>query len=152
MPETSEHPKWGPILVGTDGSEGAKRAVDYAGALAAQLNAELWIVYVIDGTPANAAQFARAEEAPISDAVEAMARRLIADAAQRASAAEAKKIHTIVRSGDCADEIIVAAREFGATAIFVGRRGIGGRLTQAMMGSVSQKLAGISPVLLVIVP
>ena len=33
--------KWGPILVGTDGSEGAARAVDAAGALAADLKTDL---------------------------------------------------------------------------------------------------------------
>ena len=42
--------KWGPILVGTDGSEGAGRAIDAAGRLAADLGTDLWIVHVVDGT------------------------------------------------------------------------------------------------------
>ena len=56
------------------------------------------------------------------------------------------------RSGTCVGELVAAAREAGAKAIFVGRRGARGRLAQALIGSVSQKLAGISPIMLVIVP
>ena len=152
MAETSERPKWGPILVGTDGSDDANRAVDYAGALTAELKTQLWIIHVTHGTAANAAEYARAEKASIGDATEEIVRRLLSEGARRASAAGAKEIHTMTREGDYAEGIIGAAHEVGATAIFVGRRGIGGRLTQALIGSVSQKLAGISPLLLVIVP
>lgn len=152
MPDTFERPRWGPILVGTDGSEAANRAVDYAGALTAELRTKLWIIHVTHGTAANVAEFARSEEASIGDAAEAIVNRLQSEAAQRASAAGAKEIHMMTREGDCAEEIIGAAHEVGATAIFVGRRGAGGRLARALMGSVSQKLAGISPLLLVIVP
>ena len=38
----------GPILVGTDGSEGAARAVEAAGALAADLDVEVWVANVMD--------------------------------------------------------------------------------------------------------
>jgi nucleotide-binding universal stress UspA family protein len=47
---------------------------------------------------------------------------------------------------------VAAAREIAARAIFVGRRGAGGRLAQALIGSVSQKLAGVTPTMRVIVP
>ena len=54
--------KWGPIVVGTDGSVGAARAVDVASILAADLNADLWIANVMDGTSdSNLAPIARAE-------------------------------------------------------------------------------------------
>lgn len=56
------------------------------------------------------------------------------------------------RSGTCVEELVAAACEAGAKAIFVGRRDARGRLAQALIGSVSQKLAGISPIMLVIVP
>ena len=75
MAETSERPKWGPILVGTDGSDDANRAVDYAGALTAELKTQLWIIHVTHGTAANAAEYARAEKASIGDATEEIVRR-----------------------------------------------------------------------------
>jgi nucleotide-binding universal stress UspA family protein len=162
--ETSETPgdtaaaagrsrEWGPILVGTDGSEGAGRAVDTAGGLAADLDTDLWIANVIDRTSDTAVtRFAHSEETSVGDAAEAMARQIVNEAARRAEARGAKRIHAVLRWGDGAEELIAAAREVGARAILVGRRGAGGRLAQALIGSVSQKLAGISPVNLVIVP
>lgn len=145
--------QWGPILVGTDGSEGAARAVDAAGALAADLSTELWITTVIDRIGETAAaQFAQTEDALIGDVADAVAGRIVRDAATRAEASGATKVHTVLRAGNCAEELIAAAHEVGATAIFVGRRGVGGRVSQALIGSVSQRLAGISPIILVIVP
>ena len=144
--------KWGPIFVATDASEGAFRAVDAAGALAAELNADLWIADVIDGTSdTELTQFAHTEGTSIGDVTNATALRVLDEAVKRAEARGAKKIHTIVRAGDCTEEIIEAARQIGATAIFVGRRG-SGRLKGLLIGSVSQKLACLSPSMLVIVP
>jgi len=151
---TEQHDrKWGPILVGTDGSEGAGRAVDAAAGLAADLGTDLWIAHVIDETSdAAVTQFARAEEASIGDAIEAAAQHILFEAAQKAEVIGARKPHTVLRCGSYAEELVAAAGEVGAKAIFVGRRGAGGRFAQALIGSVSQKLAGISPVNLVIVP
>jgi nucleotide-binding universal stress UspA family protein len=145
--------RWGPILVGTDGSEGGGRAVDAAGSLAADLGTDLWIAHVIDQTSSTAVtQFAHAEEASIGDATEAAARGILIEAARRAERSGARKPHTLLRWGATAEELVAAAGEVGARAIFIGRRGAGGRFAQALMGSVSQKLAGLSPVNLVIVP
>ena len=133
-PSEQHDRQWGPVLVGTNGSKGAGRAVDAAGGLAA-------------GTSnIGVTQFARAEEASIGDAIEAAARHTLFKAARRAEAVGARKPHTVLRCGSCVEELVAAAGEVGAKAIFVGRRGAGGRLAQALIGSVSQKLAGISPV------
>ena len=140
-------------MVGTDGSEGAGRAIDAAGRLAADLGTDLWIVHVVEGTSdTGVTQFARAEETSIGDATEAAAHRILIEAARRAEAGGATKPHTVLRYGSCAEELVAAAGEVDAKAIFVGRRGAGGRLAQALIGSVSQKLAGVAPVDLVIVP
>ena len=145
--------QWGPILVGTDGSDGAARAVDVAGGLAADLDTDLWVAHVIDGTSEAALrQFARADGSAMGDAAEAVAGRILTEAASRAKAGGARRVHTVLRSGSSAEELVAAARKVGAKAILVGRRGAGGRLAEALVGSVSQKLAGISPMNLVIVP
>jgi nucleotide-binding universal stress UspA family protein len=140
-------------LVGTDGSEGARRAVDAAVSLTAELVTELWIVHVIDKASSTAVtRFAQAEQATLGDATEAAARDILIEAARRAESTGEKRPRILLRWGNSADELVAAAGEIGARAIFVGRRGAGGRLAQALIGSVSQKLAGISPVFLVIVP
>ena len=145
--------KWGPILVGTDGSAGAARAVDAAGGLASELNTDLWIVTVMGATDESIlSRAAKAERAVIGDTAKAIANGILDRAVEHAERGRTIRIHTIFRSGDHADEIIAAACELGVAAIFVGRRGAGGRLARALLGSVSQKLAGISPIMLVIVP
>ena len=79
----------------------------------------------------------------MGDVAETMARRVLNDATRRAEAVGARKIDTVLRSGPCAKELIAAAQEVDARAIVVGRREAGGRLSQAVIGSLSQKLAGI---------
>jgi len=145
--------EWGAFLAATDGSDGALRAVDAAATLAAALTADLWILNVVDDKAEPfLSGFAHAEEASIGDAVDAMAHRILLEAATRSKERGATRVHTLLRSGDSADEIVAAARTLGVSCIFVGRRGAGGRLAQALMGSVSQKLAGLSPIMLGIVP
>ena len=74
--------QWGLIVVGTDGSDHAARAIDAAVGLAAELDAELWIVAVIDANLKTAArQFARAEDGSTGDAAEALARGILNKAA-----------------------------------------------------------------------
>jgi nucleotide-binding universal stress UspA family protein len=97
-------------------------------------------------------QFAHAEETALGDVAEAMARRILNEAAKRAEAGGARRVHTVLRAGACAEQLVAPAREGGAKAIFVGRPGTGGCLAQALIGSVSQKLAAIAPINLVIVP
>ena len=151
--ENRRSQRWGPILVGTDGSDGACRAIDAAAGLAADLCIQLLIVYVIDsGSDLATTRYARAEETLIGDVVETAASRILSEATIRARAEGAANVHSTLCSGPTAAALVAAARKAGAGAIFVGRRGVGGRLSQALMRSVSQKLAGISPVNLEIVP
>ena len=118
-----------PILVATDGSEGAERAVETAAAVAGKLNVDLWILNVIDGFSEEIlTQFTQAEKSPIGDAIDAIASRILAAAEARAKGAGASAVHLKFRSGDCTSAILETAREIGARAIFVGRRGRGAPL------------------------
>jgi nucleotide-binding universal stress UspA family protein len=97
-------------------------------------------------------QFARTEVSSIGDATEGLLNSILREAATRAEAGGSRNVRAVIRSGSCAEELIALARETGARALFVRRRGAGGRLHEALIGSVSQKLAGISPIMPVIVP
>lgn len=140
----------GSNLVGTHGFEVASRAIDVAAGLGAELDTDLWIAQVIDGSSATGVtQFAHAEKVSIGDATQAAVRDILFEAARRAVSIGARKPHTVLRWGASAEELVAATGEVRAKAILVGRRG---RWAQALMGSISQKPAGISPVNLVIVP
>jgi len=140
------------ILVATDGSGGAARAVDAAAGLAAALNIDLWIVIVTDGTSSKLLKtFAKEEKVTIGEALTAVADRILVQARERSEQLGARTVHLKSRFGDSAEEILEAVGEVRADVIFVGRRGLG-RLQGLLLGSVSQKLAGLAPCMVVIVP
>jgi nucleotide-binding universal stress UspA family protein len=140
-----------PILVATDGSDGAKRAVKAAARAAGKLDTDLWILHVMDGFSEDVTQFAATERSLIGDALEAAAVGILTEAKSEAESLGAKAVHLKHCSGDCTEGIIDTAREVGAAAIFVGRRGRG-RLSGLLQGSVSQKLASLAPCIVAIVP
>jgi nucleotide-binding universal stress UspA family protein len=128
------------IVVGTDGSETAKRAVQEAVRLAKGLQAELHIVAGfrpmharISGAPTEAAKVWQ----PLPDShVEATLEE--AEAAVRLAGAKAKT-HRV--RGDPADALLNVARDVGASTIVVGNRGMRGgrRVLGSVPNSVSHK-------------
>ncbi len=117
------------ILVGTDGSAGAGRAVELAARLAADLRASLRIVHVVtlDDPPLDAHN----DHASI--------------ARMRAQELGALDVHSESLAGsDIAATIMEAARRGEVDLIIVGKRGLT-RVTGLLLGSVSQKLVSAAP-------
>jgi nucleotide-binding universal stress UspA family protein len=140
------------ILVATDGSEGAGRAVDAAARVAAALRAELWIVNVMDGiSDEELGRIAQVENSSIGDVIGAFSDQILAAAKDRALRLGPPSIHLKARSGDLAQAILDTAGEIGAEAIFAGKRDRS-RLAGILLGSVSQKLASLASCMVVIVP
>jgi nucleotide-binding universal stress UspA family protein len=140
------------IMVATDGSEGAARAVDAAADLAGRLKIDLWVLTVMDGIASDVLSgFTSAEGTTVGDALAALAGRILTEARTRAENRGASTVHLLSRAGDCAEGILDTAHEIGADAIFVGKRGRG-RLPGLMLGSVSQKLVTLATCMVVVVP
>jgi len=117
------------ILVGTDGSDGAGRAVELAARLSRDLKAALKIVHVI--TVNDPPLDANNDHASI--------------ARRRAEALGAADVQSeSVAGNDIAEAIIEAADRDKADLIVVGKRGLT-RLTGLILGSVSQKLVSAAP-------
>jgi nucleotide-binding universal stress UspA family protein len=127
------------IVVGTDGSETAARALEDAARLAGALNCPLHIVSAYEplrGAKVSAAAEGSPEVAAIPD--DAKARTVVDEAAAQARMHGAQaSTHTV--TGDPADALLeVAARE-KAELIVVGSRGMHG--VKRVLGSVPNKVS-----------
>lgn len=139
------------IMVATDGSAGADRAVDFAARLALGLGAELRILTVAGELPAEDMRaFARAE-GDIGSALDNAAERIVGAAAARAAAMGATQVRHNFVWGDPAAAIIAEAERESVDLIVVGRRGRG-RLAGLLLGSVSQKLTSLADCPVLVVP
>ena len=142
------------ILVATDGSEGAGRAVDYAARAAKSEGCDLLIVHVIGGygLPDNVfRQFTRAEQAWLQEQLEAVSKTILNAARERAHGIGVKTILLESRSGDVAQSIIDIAQEKDVASMVLGKRGVG-RIAGLLLGSISQKIVSLAPKPVTVVP
>lgn len=139
------------IIVATDGSEGANRAIDFAAALAKAFGAKLYIVNVSGNLSGEETRELVRAERNIGDALEALAMRILTSAEKRARTIGLTDIQLEIGWGDAVSSIIEMAARESADAIVLGRRGRG-RLAGLILGSVSQKVASFAPCAVVIVP
>jgi nucleotide-binding universal stress UspA family protein len=142
------------ILVATDGSEDANRAVDYAARRAKDDGADLLIVNVIGGygLPDKVfLAFTNDQNILLKELLASQSAETLTAARDRARKAGVSTIVLESRTGEAAQTIIEIAQEKKADAIVVGKRGAG-RIAGVLLGSVSQKLVSLSPVPLTVVP
>src|SRR5581483_11479978 len=139
------------LIIATDGSACADRAVDVAATLAEATGATLLVITVGDNVPAaEVRKLARAEgDAP--EALELLENPILHRAKERAARIGAPSVRVQFAWGDPVEAIIAAARREHADAIVVGRRGRG-RVAGLLLGSVSQKLVALAPSTIIVVP
>jgi nucleotide-binding universal stress UspA family protein len=137
---------YGSIVVGTDGSETAERAVGQAAALAVAEGAR--VVVVTAYTPGAAGTAASVDIVPedirftLTDRVQA--EELAERGRQLAKAGGASKVVVQAIAGDPANVLLEAAKDFDADLIVVGSKG----LTSAahfILGSVAASVAHHAP-------
>lgn len=142
------------ILVATDGSDGADRAVDYAAQWAKTYDADLLIVSVIGGygLPEKLFRnFTQPQQIWLKELLESESANVLSAARERARNAGVTMIQLESRTGDVALTIIEIAQEKRADAIVAGKRGTG-RVAGLLLGSVSQKLVSLAPLPVTIIP
>jgi nucleotide-binding universal stress UspA family protein len=142
------------ILVATDGSDGADRAVDYAAQWAKSNGADLLIVSVIGGHDLPEKMFrsfTQPHQIWFKDLLASQSAEVLTAARDRARKVGVGMIQLESRVGDVAPTIIDIAKEKQADAIVAGKRGTG-RVAGLLLGSVSQKLVSLAPLPVTIVP
>ena len=131
------------ILVPTDFSPTADRALDYAIALGAKLGARVYIVHVI-GIPAlgipeiGLALASMTIDGLVADGQAALDR--IADKHRNQSAFG----EVMLRTGDVRDEVLQVAKEVHADLIVIGTHGRRG-FAHALLGSVAETIVRMAP-------
>jgi len=128
------------IVVGTDGSETAKRAVAEAVRLAKALGAEVHVVCAHDPMKGIAAAGASGfVVVATEDEEEVVASTLVA--AEASVSAEGVTVHTHAIRGNPTEALVSVAAQTGASLIVVGNQGMHGakRVLGSVPNSVSHK-------------
>ena len=140
------------IVVGTDGSDTAGKAVAQAAELAAAVDATLLVVSAFE--PVSGARLREeAQEAP--DDVRWMVNPredvdATLEAAAEVAAGQGARSRTFARQGDPADAILDVAEEQGADLIVVGNKGMTGA-RRFLLGSVPNRVSHHAPCSVLIV-
>jgi nucleotide-binding universal stress UspA family protein len=134
------------IVVGTDGSETAQRAVKEAAELARQTGAELDLVSAYEPVPQSRLRSEQLE-AP-DDIAHTVGPREDVDAILSTAAEDVREaginVRTFARQGEPADAILDVAEEEKADLIIVGNKGMTGA-KRFLLGSVPNKVSHHAP-------
>ena len=151
------------IVAAVDGSDNAQRAVDLAADLASKFGADLVLAYVITAAPIATTSAGvrhpatdlrvppRVQTVAVSDVPTDAAEDALAQAKARAEAKGARRVETETRAGEPAEMILSVAKERGADAIVLGKRGRG-RLAGLLLGSISQKVVAQAECAVIVLP
>ena len=130
------------VVVGTDGSETAGKAVARAADLAERTGGRLHVVTAFGPKPAEIPD-ELADEYNWMASAGAQAELILRQAAD-AVARDGLEVETHARHGDPATAIIDVASEVGAAVIVVGNKGMTG-VARFLLGSVPNKVAHHAP-------
>jgi nucleotide-binding universal stress UspA family protein len=139
------------ILHPTDGSESARKALDFACELAAEKKAQLLILHVqrrhgSERIPPELEAFSEIEHIRASEArlLRAAAEYIVDSARAAARNKGLARVDAQVMEGDPARRIVDVALSRKVDAIIMGSRGLGD-LEGLLLGSVSHKVAHAAP-------
>lgn len=138
------------IVLGTDGSLGARAATAWVATNAPLLGAEVAVVHSIDLTLALPPPTLPAAPFVIDDTVRAAVREQLHDWCAPLRDA-GLVVHEELYEGNPVEAITTVARARGADLVVVGRRGHGG-FAELVLGSVAHALTHHADVAVVVVP
>ncbi|NHN49188.1 universal stress protein [Halostella sp. JP-L12] len=120
------------ILLPTDGSEGSRRAIDHAVAIADETGASIHALYVVDTSEYKTL------DGPVVDSIEARGRKALKVVEEVGARADVD-VETALRRGIPHAEILAAARSLDVDGIVMGTNGRTG-LDRVLLGSVAERV------------
>lgn len=132
------------IVVGVDGSERAKTALQIACDIGRHYDSEITLIHVphaetaafmMGGLGGYYSDITR----PAFSEIEIAGEQVLHEAMRIAREAGCKRLKTHMPHGDAAAEILAHANEIGADLIVTGRRGLGG-IASLVMGSTTHRI------------
>ena len=131
------------IIVATDGSTTANRAIDAGASLAKATGADLILLTI--GVSVTGAEWDLASTAgDLSKTMQTAADKILKQAQRRAQRLGVRSVTLQTGWGDPGDAIIEVVQRSKADLLVVGRPGQS-QLSALLLGSVSQKLASFAP-------
>jgi nucleotide-binding universal stress UspA family protein len=129
------------IVVGTDGSETAERAVSRAAAFAKALDAQLIIVTAYNNrAPSGVAAAGMTFDAGWAAAGQSAAEKCAAESAEKAMASGLGKVSTLAVGGEPAEALIQVTENEGAELLVVGSKGMH-KTARFLMGPIANKVS-----------
>lgn len=140
----------GNILVAVDGSDHARKAVEFAADLAEKYGAKITLLHVMSSpgssrVPAELEFLGKLEHIRITEhaVLYSAAKSVLETAENHIRSRAVKELGTAIETGDPAGEILKYASANGVDLIMMGSRGLG-NLQGLLMGSVSHKVSHLA--------
>ena len=139
------------ILVPTDGSDHADKAVGFAADLAEKYGAKVHLVHILRdpgsaNVPPDLRTYEKVEHARVTEreVIRGIASEILQKAESLAREHGAKEVESSIEVGSPAEWILDAARTRNADLIVMGTRGLGD-LEGLIMGSTAHKVTHLAP-------
>ena len=127
------------ILIATDGSDHARKAIEYASDIAAKYEATVYLIHVV--SPVHS--LPEVDTQKIQDNQQKIAKEIIEEAEREIKKKGVETYQSTILQGNPAQEIIEFARKNSVDMIVMGSHGAG-KMEMLMLGSVSNKVCHLA--------
>jgi nucleotide-binding universal stress UspA family protein len=136
------------ILVATDGSGHARKAVAYATDIASKYKAKIYLMHVVQEPkiPEGIIEFVKDEhiqESPTYVYLQTLGEKILGAAEREVRETGIDEVESVVTQGDPAERILEFAKQNAIDMIVMGSRGLG-KVESLFLGSVSNRVCHLA--------